>query len=472
MKKPIAICWFRADLRLADNPALTAAARHGDVLPVFILDDQDADEYAAGGAARCWLHHCLIALNEQLSNRLVCLRGEAATLLPQLIEAHGVSAVFWNRCYEPWRIARDKTISKDLVQSGIQVETFNGSLLWEPWETCKQDGTPYRVFTPFYRRGCLNAAPPRVPLVVPKPLSLLPTTGQPGPDQLNLMPTHNWAKAMMAHWIPGEAGAQMRLNDFLQNGLDQYSSGRDFPAVAGVSRLSPYLHHGDISPNQVWHALGLREADENTEHFQRELGWREFSYHLLYHFPDLPHRNLQPKFDAFPWRNDDEALMRWQQGQTGYPIVDAGMRELWQTGYMHNRVRMIVASFLVKNLLLHWRHGERWFHDTLVDADLASNSASWQWVAGCGADAAPYFRIFNPITQGRKFDPRGDYTTRFVPELKRMPPRWLHCPWEAPRDVREAAGVVLGDNYPLPIVDQRASRASALAAFDSIRARQ
>ncbi len=470
MSKPVAICWFRADLRLADNPALRAAAAHGNVLPVYILDDHNAGEFAIGAAARCWLHHSLAALNDGLSGKLVCMTGDASAVLADLIVTHGVTAVYWNRCYEPWRIARDKTIKADLTQQGITVESFNGSLLWEPWQTGKADGTPYRVFTPFYRRGCLTATPPREPLKAPESLSLVTSDAHVGPEHLNLMPARPWGSAMMSHWQSGEAGAHGQLRDFLRGGLDNYTEGRNIPASDNVSRLSPYLHHGEISPNQVWYGAEASGGDDaNLEHFHRELGWREFSYHLLYHFPDLPERNLQRKFDAFPWRRDNDMLVRWQRGQTGYPIVDAGMRELWQTGYMHNRVRMIVASFLVKNLLLHWREGERWFRDTLVDADLASNSASWQWVAGSGADAAPYFRVFNPILQGKKFDPDGVYTTRYVPELSRLPSRWLHNPWEAPSGICEAAGVTLGTDYPLPVVDQKESRLSALAAFDSIR---
>jgi deoxyribodipyrimidine photo-lyase len=288
---------------------------------------------------------------------------------------------------------------------------------------------------------------------------------------LGLRPSPEWDQGLLEHWVPGEAGAEARLSEFLASGLTDYRVGRDYPAERSVSRLSPHLHHGEISPHQILERLQAFPTDDNHEHFVRELVWREFAYHLLYHFPELPHRNLQSKFDHFPWTDDAERLAAWQQGRTGYPIVDAGMRELWQTGSMHNRVRMIVASFLVKNLRLHWQHGLRWFWDCLVDADLASNSASWQWCAGSGADAAPYFRIFNPITQGQRFDPKGEYTKRFLPELAAMPSKYLFEPWNAPAAVLHEAGVILGENYPQPIVDVKASREAALEAFAEMKRR-
>ena len=288
---------------------------------------------------------------------------------------------------------------------------------------------------------------------------------------MGLRPSPEWDQGLLEHWVPGEAGAEARLSEFLASGLTDYRVGRDYPAERSVSRLSPHLHHGEISPHQILERLQAFPTDDNHEHFVRELVWREFAYHLLYHFPELPHRNLQSKFDHFPWTDDAERLAAWQQGRTGYPIVDAGMRELWQTGSMHNRVRMIVASFLVKNLRLHWQHGLRWFWDCLVDADLASNSASWQWCAGSGADAAPYFRIFNPITQGQRFDPKGEYTKRFLPELAAMPSKYLFEPWNAPAAVLHEAGVILGENYPQPIVDVKASREAALEAFAEMKRR-
>lgn len=459
--------WFRQDLRLEDNPALVRAARAGRVLPVFILDDETAGDHQTGAAGRWWLHHALAELHERLDGRLRFYRGRAAELIPQIAARYRTDTVCWNRCYEPWRIARDTIIKSDLSRAGIKVETDNGSLLWEPWEVLKKDRTPYRVFTPFYRRGCLAAPQPRTPLPVPEVMDLaegedpLAVTL----DGLELLPEIPWDKSLEPIWSIGADGAQQQLETFLGHGLGNYKEGRNFPARQNVSRLSPHLHWGGISPNQIWHAAASRPESTDLDHFKSELGWREFSYSLLYHFPTLPTRNLQPSFDRFSWRTDPDLLQSWQRGQTGVPVVDAGMRELWQTGYMHNRVRMIVGSFLVKNLLLHWHHGARWFWDCLVDADLASNSASWQWIAGCGADAAPFFRIFNPVLQGRKFDPGGAYTRRYVPELAELPDTYLFSPWEAPPDTLISAGVHLGRTYPHPVVDLKRSRQDALAAY-------
>jgi len=472
------IHWFRQDLRLSDNPALCAAAAAGAVVPIYILDDETAGQDRMGSASRWWLHHSLAALNLALDGKLLFFRGDAATILANLVIQIEAGGVYWNRCYEPWRITRDTALKKRLGDLGVTVESHNGSLLWEPWDIAKQDGTPYRVFTPFYRRGCLSATPPRQPLGPPASLDLWQAdgkalTGASDLGGLGLLPRHQWQDNIARHWTPGETSAQARLDDFVQNGLAGYKEGRNFPAKQNVSRLSPHLHFGEISTNQAWYAVrdvadsGRLESD--ADNFLSELGWREFSHSLLYQFPELPRANLQAKFDGFPWADNPDHLAKWQRGQTGYPIVDAAMRELWQTGYMHNRLRMVVGSFLVKNLRLHWHHGEAWFWDCLVDADLANNSASWQWIAGCGADAAPYFRVFNPVTQGQKFDPDGTFTRRFVPELAKLPVKYLFNPWEAPAHILADAGVVLGENYPRPIVDVKQSREAALAAFASLR---
>ena len=472
------IHWFRQDLRLSDNPALCAAAAAGAVVPIYILDDETAGQDRMGSASRWWLHHSLAALNLALDGKLLFFRGDAATILANLVTQIEAGGVYWNRCYEPWRITRDTALKKRLGDLGVTVESHNGSLLWEPWDIAKQDGTPYRVFTPFYRRGCLSATPPRQPLGPPASLDLWQAdgkalTGASDLDGLGLLPRHAWQDNIARHWTPSETSAQARLDDFVQNGLAGYKEGRNFPAKQNVSRLSPHLHFGEISTNQAWYAVrdvadsGRLESD--ADNFLSELGWREFSHSLLYQFPELPRANLQAKFDGFPWADNPDHLAKWQRGQTGYPIVDAAMRELWQTGYMHNRLRMVVGSFLVKNLRLHWHHGEAWFWDCLVDADLANNSASWQWIAGCGADAAPYFRVFNPVTQGQKFDPDGTFTRRFVPELAKLPVKYLFNPWEAPAHILADAGVVLGENYPRPIVDVKQSREAALAAFASLR---
>ena len=469
MKKPLAIYWFRQDLRLSDNPALTAAIKAGNILPVYILDDDNSGSDTMGAASRWWLHHSLASLNESLGEKLNLYQGNAKEILTQLIDKYDITSIHWNRCYEPWRVARDTEMKEYLTAQSIAVHSHNGSLLWEPWAIKKQDGTAYKVFTPFYRRGCLNAEPPREPLPAPTDLACIKDDDSLPLNALELLPKIRWDRQLKPHWNIGEKAARQRFEQFLKEGLAHYKEGRNLPAKPYVSRLSPHLHLGEISPNQLWYAARMRGENSNIDHFCSELGWREFSYHLLYENPDIRRKNIQTKFDRFPWDKNENALLAWQHGQTGVPIVDAGMRELWQTGFMHNRVRMIVGSFLVKNLRIHWHEGEKWFWDCLVDADMASNSASWQWIAGCGADAAPYFRIFNPVTQGQKFDADGDYTRHYVPELKDLPNKYLFNPWEAPELILSAAGITLGETYPTPIVDLKASRNAALAAFRSLK---
>ncbi|MCC7304621.1 MAG: deoxyribodipyrimidine photo-lyase [Alphaproteobacteria bacterium] len=457
-----ALVWFRQDLRLRDNAALLhAAGQDYKIIPVYILDDKNAGEWKMGGASRWWLHKSLGALNEDLQSHLVFRRGAAEKIIPELIKQTGAQAVFWNRCYEPWRIARDKIIKKNLKDSGIESETFKDFLLWEPWEVLKDDGTPYKVFTPYYRNGCLRApTPPASKKSLRVQYADFKNRGR--AEDLSLLPSIPWHAQLKPHWQPGEKGARKSFQKFLESGLKNYRQGRNIPALENVSRLSPHLHFGEISIREVWHEVrtaGIAQGlESDTDHFCSELGWREFSTYLLYHFPALPRTPLNRKFEKFPWDKNDKALQRWQKGLTGIPIIDAGMRQLWQTGWMHNRVRMIVASFLVKNLRIHWHEGEDWFWDCLVDADLANNSASWQWVAGCGADAAPYFRIFNPVTQGEKFDPAGEYVRRYVPELKNVPGKYIHRPWETS---------VPG--YPEPLVDLSESRKAALEAFSHIK---
>lgn len=453
------IIWFRQDLRIHDNPALIHACKDGRLLPLYILDDTNPEDWKLGGASRVWLHHALTDLSNSLDGNLQVFKGNPLDILQKLKP----KAVHWNRCYEPWRMARDKNIKQTLQNQGIEVTSHNGSLLWEPWEISKKDGTPYKVFTPFYRKGCLNAPPPRIPYETCQPNYYdAPTTDIASLSLLDKV--REWPQQIVTPWDISETGAQNRLQYFLEEGLAGYKTGRDFPTRDNISRLSPYLHFGQISPHQVWHAARLyadtHHLDQDVDHFCSELAWREFSYSLLYHNQDLPQQNLHQKFHLFPWREDETALKKWQTGQTGYPIIDAGMRELWQTGYMHNRVRMVCASFLVKNLLIHWRAGEDWFWDTLFDADLANNAASWQWVAGCGADAAPYFRIFNPVTQSQKFDPDGQYIRQYVPELKDIPDTYIHTPWLAPTPPK---------NYPAPMVDLQITRKRALAAYDTIK---
>ncbi len=468
MSCSINLCWFRQDLRLEDNPALTEAARQGEVLPLYIYDEDNARAGAPGAASRWWLHHCLQKLHRALGRNLRIFRGKAEEIIPKLCRDYHLSRVYWNRCYEPWRIKRDTRLKKELRALGVEVQSFNGSLLWEPWEVLKKDGTPYKIFTPFYKAAStLGVSLHRRVLSSPQNICFAEgPSGEISVEELGLMPKICWYKTMEEIWTVGEEGARKALGLFLRKGLFCYKEGRDFPALECTSRLAPHLHFGEIAPWRVWSEVVLAKAGEDGEVLKSELAWRDFAYYLLYHFPEMPEHNMKPKFDNFPWENNQTWIERWQQGRTGYPLVDAGMRELWQTGFMHNRVRMVVGSFLVKNLLIHWRHGASWFWDCLVDADMASNSASWQWVAECGSDGAPYFRIFNPVTQGERYDPRGEYTRRFVPELARIPQKYLFCPWEAPSEVLSQGGVTLGKEYPWPMVDVKESRKKALEAYE------
>jgi deoxyribodipyrimidine photo-lyase len=462
------IVWFRQDLRLHDNPMLAAAAARGPVVPLFILDDPP--HRALGGAGRWWLHHSLAALQGALG-RLTLQRGSPRAVLPALIEATGADAVYWNRCYEPYAIARDTELKALLQARGVAVESFNGSLLHEPWEVTTKSGGPFKVYTPFWRAS--RALPVAAPAETPKLDIAKSVPAGDRLDQWKLRPKKpDWAAGWDRLWRPGEQGALARLDAFVADALDRYATLRDLPAVKGTSRLSPHLRWGEISPRQIWRRMMLEidypQRRDGADKFLSEIGWREFCYHLLYHFPTLPGENWRREFDAYPWREDAAELEAWQRGMTGYPLVDAGMRELWRTGWMPNRVRMIAASFLVKHLRIDWRRGEAWFWDTLVDADLANNAAGWQWVAGSGADASPYFRIFNPVTQGKKFDPAGDYIRRWCPELALLPDGHIHAPFDAPPDVLAEAGVELGRTYPHPIVDHARARAAALEGYRAV----
>ncbi|MBK9584651.1 MAG: deoxyribodipyrimidine photo-lyase [Alphaproteobacteria bacterium] len=474
MSGKTAILWFRQDLRLRDNPALIHAVRNNyNILPLFILDDSNPGQWKRGAASRWWLHKSLNCLNQSLENKMLFRSGNPLEILLELIETTKAAAIFWNRCYEPWRNARDKALKETLKTLNIDAQSFNASLLWEPWEVKKSDGTPYKVFTPYFRKGCLSLPDPKRPENAPTQIRVIEPRTKTKLDDLDLMPEIPWYSKMAQVWTPGEAGAQKRLEIFLESGLKDYKEGRNRPDREKFSRLSPHLHFGEISPRQVWHdarAAGIaQQLEADTDHFCSELGWREFSYSLLHYSDNLPEKPLQAKFSAFPWQNDPQNLEAWQKGRTGIPIVDAGMRQLWQTGWMHNRVRMITASLLIKNMRIDWREGERWFWDCLVDADLANNAASWQWVAGCGADAAPYFRIFNPVTQGKKFDPEGVYVRTYVPEISNLPNNHIHNPWQAPDNILTAANVTLGQTYPHPLVNLVASREKALEAFAAIK---
>lgn len=475
--RPPTLVWFRNDLRLTDNPALQSAAACGNpVLPVYIHSPEEEAPWAPGAASRWWLHQSLLRLDEALRVRgsgLIVRTGPALETLRAVAKETGARAVHWNRRYEPVVTARDTRVKEGLRAAGLEATSHNSALLWEPWNLRNQAGNPFQVFTPFWKH-CLARQDPPTP--TPDPGALLAPARRPRSEPLaalNLLPRIPWDAGLGETWTPGEAGALARLEAFVSRALTSYGGTRDRPDLPGTSRLSPHLHFGEISPRQVWHAArqaseraGLPSATWRSGQFLAEVGWREFAHHLLHHFPHTPNRPLRPAFEGFPWRNDPVHLEAWHRGLTGIPLVDAGMRELWTTGWMHNRVRMVAGSFLVKNLLLSWEEGARWFWDTLVDADLASNTLGWQWVSGCGADAAPYFRVFNPVGQGRKFDPEGIYVRRWIPELQRLPTEHLHAPWEAPPLVLREAGVTLGIQYPHPVVSLQSSRIAALAAFE------
>ena len=474
------IVWFRQDLRLRDNPALTAACETGaPILPVYILDEAGEGRWPGGAASRWWLHHSLASLDADLrerGSRLLLARGDSAVVLEKLRVQTGARAVYWNRRYEPAIIARDKVIKARLPAAGVDARSFNSALLFEPHAIRNKSGGPFQVFTPFWRH-CL-ALPVEGPVKLPPGKFPAPAKWPATLElaELDLRPRIKWDEGLAAAWRPGETAALKRLKQFTAGAMEAYADQRNFPETDGTSALSPHLHFGEIGPRQIWAAVrklsqdsGVFPAHRGGQVFLSEVGWREFACHLLYHFPRTPEEPLRKEFSAFPWVKDPAALRAWQKGRTGYPLVDAGMRQLWQTGWMHNRVRMIVASFLVKHLRISWQAGAAWFWDTLVDADLASNTLGWQWAAGCGADAAPYFRIFNPILQGGKFDPEGSYVRRWVPELARLPAEFIHQPWAAPLHVLAEAGVTLGADYPQPIVDHGEARAAALAALQTIR---
>ena len=476
-----AIVWFRQDLRIADNPALAAAVASGrPIIALYVLDEVTDGIRAHGGASRWWLHQSLESLSAGLAERglqLVLRRGKAADVVSDVVHEVGAGAVFWNRCYEPGAVARDKAIKDALKKDGLEAGSFNGSLLLEPWEIETGQGEPYKVFTPFWKRlREIYTAPTAAH--IPERLIPGPALDSDLLDDWQLLPTApDWAGGLRESWNAGEHAARGRLAQFLGDAVGDYPDDRNRPDRAGTSRLSPHLHWGEISPHQVWRA-GAKLLDDGgarakgAESFIRELAWRDFNHHLLFHFPQIATENWKPAFDHFPWRENPDGLAAWQKGKTGYPIVDAGLRELWHTGFMHNRVRMIVGSFLIKDLLVDWRDGEAWFWDTLVDADLANNAGNWQWVAGSGADASPFFRVFNPFTQGEKFDPDGVYVRAWVPELAEIPDKFIHRPWDAPDSVLSGAGVRLGDTYPERLVDHAAARDRALEAYKSIKGKE
>lgn len=467
------IVLFRRDLRVSDNAALAAAAdRNGPVLALFILDEDIQRTRPMGAASRWWLHHSLVALRQSLEVsgvKLVFARGRTRDVVATAIAASGADCVYWNRRYQPAEAAVDSALKTKLREAGLIAQSFDGALLHEPSLLKTGSGGYYKVYTPFWK-ALYNGSALRDPIDAPKSIN-----GWEGKfdglslHDLDLLPkTLDWAEGLADRWTPGEAGARQRLQAFNHEDLADYENPRDIPSIRGTSRLSPHLAFGEVTPVQIFAAL-QRSDEAGATQFRKEIGWREFSYHLLFHNPHLHDHSFRPEFQGFTWRRDRGATKAWQTGMTGYPIVDAGMRELWRTGWMHNRVRMITASFLIKDLMIDWREGERWFWDTLVDADPANNPASWQWVAGSGADAAPFFRIFNPVLQGEKFDPHGGYVRRYVPEIAGLPDRYIHRPWEAPAALLAHAKIELGKTYPNPIIDHGAARDRALILYQSIK---
>jgi deoxyribodipyrimidine photo-lyase len=474
------VLWYRQDLRVSDHDALLDACARGTVVPVYVWHVSGEGNWPVGGAQRWWLDRSLRALDAELrarGSRLTVRVGDPAAELAAAARECGADRIACSRRYEPAAMREEERVADALERAGLAFARLGSTLLFDPFEVRSGSGTPYKVFTPFWK-ACLarpapdrpRAAPDRIPAPAKWPSGA-------AIDALALNPTIPWDGGMRETWSPGEIGGRKRLAAFVGGPVGEYAGQRDVPGVHGTSMLSPYLHFGEVSPREAWHAAGDAMKGRgatfaaNAEKFRAELGWRDFGAHVLANFPRTAEDPLRMEFRRFPWRTDDAQLRAWQRGRTGYPFVDAGMRELWHTGWMHNRVRMVVASFLVKHLLMDWMHGARWFWDTLVDADLGSNTLGWQWAGGCGADAAPYFRIFNPVTQGEKFDPEGDYIRRWVPELAKVPSKYLHAPWEAPPLALSMSGVTLGEDYPHPIVDHVRARNDALAALATISAK-
>lgn len=478
MTREPALVWLREDLRFDDNPALRAAADSGrPVICLYVLDDDSPGEWAKGGAHRWWLHRSLAAMQEdfgKFGGALILRRGDARGVVPSLAEEAGAGAVYWNRRYVAWQKEVDADVEETLKDQGRKVETFNGRLLFEPGEITKKAGGLYKVYTPFWRAMRQK----EVRAKVPKVQKLEAPGDLPGSDGLedwDLLPTKpNWAEGFEEVWTPGERGGRARWLAWLKDGAESYDEDRNFPGLDRSSRQSPHLHWGETSPVVTWHEMSeAMEAGDvpqaQGESWLSELGWREFHHQLLFEEPQMFDEPLDGKFARFEWEDDEEAFKAWTRGQTGYPIVDAGMRELWHTGWMHNRVRMITGSFLVKDLLIDWRRGMKWFWDCLVDGDEANNTSQWQWIAGCGADAAPFFRIFNPVSQGERFDKDGTYVRRWVPEIAGLPDKHLHAPWDAPKEVLRKAGIRLGDDYPAPIVDHGERRDEALKRYKALK---
>jgi deoxyribodipyrimidine photo-lyase len=478
-KKTPILLWLRKDLRLSDHPSLTAAIQTGHpVIPLYIHSPNSQDP-KQGAASKWWLHHSLLSLRgdlKRIGGNLIIKTGEPASILATLCKSTSSAAVYVSRGYEPSMDAADQTLAEQMKQVGIQWHSFPGHLLREPDSVRNQSGKPFQVFTPFWKTVSQTL---ESPTLLPPPTHWPSPRSWPKSDPLEacqLLSKIGWDAGFSKAWNPGESGALDNIRRFCSESFDAYQVDRDFPGTNGTSKLSPHLHLGEITPRQIWHQClrgavrsGKPESSIIQSTFMREIGWREFAHHLLIHFPSTIHHPLRPEFASFPWQTDSAMLEAWQKGQTGYPIVDAGMRELWATGWMHNRVRMIVGSFLVKHLLMDWKEGTEWFWDTLVDADLANNTLGWQWIAGCGADAAPYFRIFNPITQSEKFAGDGNYIRKWVPELKWLPTVYLHAPWKATESILKDANLRLGKTYPKPMVNHMIARETALEAYQRMK---
>jgi deoxyribodipyrimidine photo-lyase len=459
------IVWFRQDLRIEDHAALTEAVNRGEeVYPVYIWSPEEEGDWKMGGAQKVWLHFSLKALEASLAKlnlHLTIRSGDSLKILTELIKETKAHSVVWSRRYEPKGLKRDAEIKEALTHSGVDVKSFNSQLLCEPWNILNKLNKPFQVFTPFYKH-CISLKEPPKPLPAPAKSKGKKLKS----DTLDLLPKIHWDEGIRHQWHPGSHDAEKALREFVKNREKEYGEMRDRPDIFGTSRLSPYLHFGEISPREVYYEA---KKSKEAEVYIRQLYWREFAHHLLYYFPTTPTNPLRPEWSHFEWDRSPKLLKAWQNGLTGYPLVDAGMRELWTTGWMHNRVRMVVGSFLIKDLFIHWVEGAKWFWDTLVDADLANNTMGWQWVAGCGADASPYFRIFNPTTQGEKFDPDGKYIRKWVPELEKLEDKYIHEPSKAPPLVLRAAGVTLGKTYPYPIVDHDERRKEALVRYAKLK---
>ena len=473
MDDNLGIFWFRQDLRLYDNLALNDLInRSNKILPLYILDDR----IKLGGASKWWLQKSLESLNSSLKARgskLYCLKGSPLKILNYLANEYNIQNISWNRLYDNYSIERDSQIKKNLKYKNVLINSFKGSLINEPWTIKNKSDSFFKVFTPYWNK-CLEEGNSITLCEPPKIIKTLITKihKSVSVNDLKLYPKEKkWTELLNLHWVPGEKKAFEIFNDFKNKTINDYDEGRDRPDQNNTSKLSPYLHFGEISPERIFVEVQQQQAgnEKSKKKFIAEIGWREFSYNLLYNYPNIRTEAIQEKFKKFPWKKNTKFLKKWQEGTTGYPIVDAGMRQLYQTGWMHNRVRMIVGSFLCKNLLIHWWEGEKWFYDTLLDADLASNSAGWQWIAGCGADAAPYFRVFNPVIQGLKFDPNGNYVKKFIPEINKIPSNLIHSPWELSLEDQKKYNCIIGKNYPKPVVNLAISRDLALTSFAKLK---